>query len=64
MESFVEGFTGVVVVATLGLFGVLVARKRKHLRLVVRVLDQRDDTMVSFLNQMIQSGELVPVQPA
>ncbi len=64
METLVESITGVVAVAALGLFGVLVARKRKHLRLVVRVLDQRDQRMVSFLDQLIQSGELAPVQTA
>lgn len=60
METIVESITGVVAVVALGLFGVLVARKRQHLRLVVRVLDQKDQNMVSFLEQLVSSGELQP----
>jgi hypothetical protein len=62
MESITEGIAGIVAVVALGLFGVLVARKRKHLRLVVRVLDHKDQNMVNFLEQLVASGELQPAR--
>jgi hypothetical protein len=64
METISEAITGVVAVVALGLFGVLVARKRKHLRLVVRVLDQKDLNMVEFLHGLVHSGELKLAQHA
>jgi hypothetical protein len=60
METISEVITGVLAVVAIGLFGVLVNRKRKHLRLVVRVLDQRDDNMVHFLQGLVSHGELKP----
>lgn len=62
MEAITEALTGVVAVVAFGLFGVLVHRKRKHLRLVVRVLDQKDQGMVNFLQGLVSSGELQPAQ--
>ncbi len=62
METIAEGVTGLLAVVAVGLFGVLVSRKRKHLRLVVRVLDQKDHNMVDFLQQLVNSGELQPAQ--
>jgi hypothetical protein len=61
MESVAEVVSGVVLAVAVGLMGVLVSRRRKHLRLVVRVLDQRDAHLVGFLDQLVQSGQLVPV---
>jgi hypothetical protein len=48
----------------LGLMGVLVSRRRKHLKLVVRVLDQGDREMVDYLNQLVRSGQLSPATTA
>lgn len=62
METIAEGVTGLLAVVAVGLFGVLVSRKRKHLRLVVRVLDQKDQHLVNFLQQLVNSGELQPAQ--
>lgn len=57
-----EHVSGVVSVAVtgllIGLVGVLVARKRKHLKLVVRLVDQRDQKLISFLDHLIESGQL------
>ena len=45
-----EHVSGVVSVAVtgllIGLVGVLVARKRKHLKLVVRLVDQKDQKLI------------------
>jgi hypothetical protein len=60
METVSEVVSGVFLVAVLGLMGVLVSRRRKHLKLVVRVLDQSDREMVDFLNQLVRNGQLAP----
>ncbi len=60
MESISELVSGIALAAVLGLTGLLVNRRRKHLKLVVRVLDQKDREMVDFLNQLIASGQLQP----
>ncbi len=60
MESISEAVSGLALAVVVGLMGVLVNRRRKHLRLVVRVLDESDQDMVSFLNQLVSSGELTP----
>jgi len=60
METVAEAISGVVLAVAVGMMGVLVSRRRKHLRLVVRVLDQRDQHMLDFLDQLVQSGELKP----
>jgi len=42
-----------------GLMGILVHRRRKHLKMVVRVLDpQHDAKMVAFLDHLVQSGQV------
>jgi hypothetical protein len=64
MESISEVVAGVALVVAVGLMGLLVDRKRKHLKLVVRVLDQRDEDMVAFLDQLVGSGQLVPAKLA
>jgi hypothetical protein len=64
MESISEVVSGVALVVVVGLMGVLVNRRRKHLKLVVRVLDEKDQHMVDFLNQLVQSGQLAPAKPA
>jgi hypothetical protein len=64
METVSEVASGVVLVVALGLMGALVSRRRKHLKLVVSVLDQRDREMVDFLNQLVRSGQLAPATPA
>ena len=60
METISEAITGFVAMVAIGLFGVLVHRKRKHLKLVVRVLNQRDENMVHFLHELVNNGELRP----
>ena len=60
MESISEVVSGLALAVVVGLMGVLVNRRRKHLRLVVRVLDESDQDMVAFLNQLVSSGELTP----
>ena len=64
METVSEIVSGALLVIAVGLMGVLVSRRRKHLKLVVRVLDQRDREMVDFLNQLVNSGQLAPATPA
>lgn len=64
METVSEVVSGAFLVVVVGLMGVLVSRRRKHLKLVVRVLDQRDGEMVNFLNQLVSSGQLAPATPA
>jgi len=60
METVSEVVSGIVLAVAVGLMGVLVSRRRKHLRLVVRVLDQRDQHMLELLDRMVQSGQLTP----
>jgi hypothetical protein len=60
MESISDLVTGLLVVVTFGLFGVLVQRKRKHLKMVVRVLELKDHNMVDFLQGLVSSGQLQP----
>lgn len=58
----VSGAVSVAVTAMLiGMVGILVARKRKHLKLVVRVVDQKDQKLIGFLDHLIESGQLSPV---
>ncbi|MBS0262323.1 MAG: hypothetical protein JSS02_10265 [Planctomycetes bacterium] len=64
METISEMITGAFAFMAFGLFGVLVARKRKHLKMVVRVLEQKDENLVEFLQGLVKSGELQPAQPA
>lgn len=61
METVSEVVSGIVLAVAVGLMGVLVSRRRKHLRLVVRVLDHRDQHMLNFLDHLVSSGELTPV---
>jgi hypothetical protein len=44
-----------------GMTTLLIKRRRKHLKLVVRVVGQDDHQMLSFLEQLVQSGDLVAV---
>jgi hypothetical protein len=60
MESISEVVSGLALAVVLGLMGVLVNRRRKHLKMVVRVLDQNDQDMVDFLSQLVSSGQLTP----
>ena len=64
METISEVVSAAVLVVAVGLMGVLVDRRRKHLKMVVRVLDQKDHNMIDFLNQLVQSGELKPAAVA
>jgi hypothetical protein len=59
MESISEVVSGLALAVVVGLMGVLVNRRRKHLKLVVRVLEEKDEDMVTFLNQLVSSGQLV-----
>jgi hypothetical protein len=60
VESISEVVSGLALAVVLGLMGALVNRRRKHLKMVVRVLDQNDQDMVDFLNQLVSSGQLTP----
>ena len=44
-----------------GMTGLLIRRRRKHLKLVVRVVDETDRDMISFLESLVQAGELTPI---
>jgi hypothetical protein len=52
--------SGLFTIALLGMAAVLVARKRKHLKLVCRVIDRNDHRIVGFLDQLVASGQLAP----
>jgi hypothetical protein len=60
MEGISEVVSGLALVVVVGLMGVLVNRRRKHLKLVVRVLEEKDEQMVKFLNDLVSSGKLAP----
>ena len=47
-----------------GMTALLIKRRRKHLKLVVRVVGEDDQLMLDFLEQMVQSRELVAVPAA
>jgi len=63
MESISEVVSGLALAVVVGLMGVLVNRRRKHLKLVVRVLEEKDEDMVKFLDQLVSSGQLAPATP-
>jgi len=58
MESISELVSAAFLTVAVGLMGILVHRRRKHLRLVVRVLDQKDQKMIDFLDHLVQSGQV------
>jgi hypothetical protein len=60
MEHVSGVMSSLLTVAVLGMAAVLVSRKRKHLKLVCRVVDQRDQKLLSFLDQLIEGGQLTP----
>jgi hypothetical protein len=47
-----------------GLMGVLIARRRAHLRLVVRVIGEPDHKLIGFLDNLVQNGKIAPVPVA
>ena len=64
MESISEVVSAAFLAAAVGLMGILVSRRRKHLKLVVRVLDQKDQGMVDFLEHLVASGQVTAASPA
>jgi hypothetical protein len=60
MESISEVIQTVLMAAAVGLLGTLIARRRQHLKLIVRVIDRNDYDLVQFLDQLVARGELVP----
>jgi hypothetical protein len=64
MSTVSEIVSATLLVVAVGLMGILVHRRRKHLKLVVRVLDQKDAKMVSFLEQLVQTGQVKAAVPA
>ena len=64
MENISEVVSAAFLTVAVGLMGILVNRRRKHLKLVVRVLDQKDLGMVNFLDHLVQSGQLTAATPA
>jgi hypothetical protein len=60
MEGVTEVASGITLALAIGLMGVLINRRRKHLRRVVRVLDTKDMHLADFLNGLVQSGQLQP----
>jgi len=64
MSTVSEIVSATLLVVAVGLMGILVHRRRKHLKLVVRVLDQKDAHMVAFLENLVQSGQLTAAVPA
>ncbi|MSR60761.1 MAG: hypothetical protein EXS05_24495, partial [Planctomycetaceae bacterium] len=61
MEHVSGVVSGILTVALLGMAAVLVSRRRKHLRLVCRVIDHKDQRLLSFFDQLIERGELALV---
>ena len=64
MESITEVVSAFFLATAIGMMGVLVNRRRKHLRLVVRVLDEKDRDLVGFLDKLVASGQLTPAPTA
>ncbi|HTI49646.1 MAG TPA: hypothetical protein VL475_01795 [Planctomycetaceae bacterium] len=64
MEHVSGLVSGLFTVALLGMAAVLVARKRKHLKLVCRVVDKNDYRIIGFLDQLVATGELAPASVA
>ena len=64
MESISEVVSAAFLVVAVGLMGILVHRRRKHLKMVVRVLDQKDVGMLAFLDHLVQSGQVTAATPA
>jgi len=60
MESVSEVIQTVLMAAAVGLLGTLIARRRQHLKLIVRVIDRNDMELVQFLDQLVARGDLVP----
>lgn len=60
MEHVSGVLSSILTVAVLGMAAVLVSRKRRHLKLVCRVIDQKDQRVIGFLDQLIQNGQLTP----
>jgi hypothetical protein len=48
----------------LGMMGVLIARRRAHLRLVVRVIGEPDHKLIGYLDRLVQDGRLAPATTA
>ena len=63
METVSEVVSGLALAVVVGLMAVLVNRRRKHLKLVVRVLEEKDQDMIDFLDQLVTSGQLTPATP-
>ena len=64
MESISEVVSATFLAVAVGLMGILVHRRRKHLKMVVRVLDQKDAGMLAFLDHLVQSGQVTAATPA
>jgi hypothetical protein len=64
MESISELVSATFLAVAAGLMGILVHRRRKHLKLVVRVLDQKDHKMIAYLDHLVQSGQVTAASPA
>jgi hypothetical protein len=60
MESVSEVVQTVLMAVAVGLLGTLIARRRQHLKLIVRVMDRNDQDLIQFLDQLVARGELVP----
>jgi hypothetical protein len=64
MESISEAIQVVFIGAAFALLGILVSRRRQHLRLVVRVIDSKDQELIGFLDDLVTRGELAPATVA
>lgn len=60
MEHASGIMSSLLTVVVLGMAAALVSRRRKHLRLVCRVVDQKDRKIIGFLDDLIQNGQLTP----
>lgn len=60
MESASEFVAVLALGMAVAMFGVLVDRRRKHLKMVVRVIDRKDQNMLDFLQDLVAKGELAP----
>lgn len=60
MEHTSSAISLFVTTMLLGMAGVLVARRRAHLRLVVRVIGEPDHKLIDYLDRLVQDGKLAP----
>lgn len=64
MEHTSEVLSVALTAMAISLMGVLIARRRAHLRLVVRVIGEPDHKLIGYLDHLLQDGRLAPATAA